>query len=173
MKEEGKGRVFFLFGLAGSGKSYLANYISKEFGYYHYEGDDDLTPSMKQAIKDGAQFTDEMRMEFFQIIGDRISELRKVHDKIVVSQAMYKNIHRNYLLSRFPDLQLVWVKASDEVIMERIQKRGIKGVDEAYVKAIRANFEEPEMNVKEIINDEKESLRNIFLWINKIANTNT
>jgi gluconokinase len=165
--------TLFLFGLAGSGKSYLANFIAKEYGYFHYEGDDDLTPSMKQAIKAGAQFTDAMRMEFFQIIGDRILELRKEHDKIVVSQAMYKNIHRNYLLSRFPDLQLVWVKASDEVIMERIQKRGIKGVDEAYVKAIRANFEEPEMNVKEIINDEKESLRNLFLWINKIANTNT
>lgn len=160
-------KTIFLFGLAGSGKSYLANYISKQYGYFHYEGDDDLTMSMKQAIGDGRQFTDVMRAEFFHIIADRILELQKSHEKIVVSQAMYKNIHRNYLLSRIPELKLVWVKASDEVILERIQKRGIKGVDEAYVKAIRANFELPEMEVIEIENKD-EDLTGVLYFLQRI-----
>jgi gluconate kinase len=145
-------KILFLFGLAGSGKSYLANLIAQRFGYFNYEGDDDLTPSMKEAIRLGNSFNDQMRLEFFQVVAARILELSKVHRKIVVSQGLYKNLHRKYLLASIPNLQFVWVRASDDVILKRIRSRGDAGIGEDYVKAIRANFEEPDLSVIQIDN---------------------
>lgn len=144
--------IVFLFGLAGSGKSYLANLIAQRYGYINYEGDDDLTPSMREAIKLGSSFSDQMRLEFFQVVAARILELSKVHPKIVVSQGLYRNVHRKYLIDSVPNLRLVWVRASDEVILKRIRSRGVAGIGEDYVRVIRANFEEPDFYVEEIDN---------------------
>jgi gluconokinase len=145
-------KILFLFGLAGSGKSYLANLIAKRYGYFNYEGDDDLTPSMKEAIRLGNSFSDQMRLEFFQVIAARILELSKVYPKIVVSQGLYRNIHRKYLLDSIPNLKLVWVRANDDVVLKRIRSRGVAGIGEDYVRVIRANFEEPDFCVIEIDN---------------------
>lgn len=160
-------KTLFLFGLAGSGKSFLAKKIATQFGYYHYEGDDDFTPAIKQAIATGSQFTDEMRWEFVRLLADRILELQKIHEKLVVSQALYKNIHRKFLLEKVPKLELVWVKASDDLIVERINQRGGAGISLDYVKAIQANFEEPDMKVLELENEYCYSALATFLGLTK------
>jgi len=146
-------KTLFLFGLAGVGKSYLAKYLSAHHGFYQYEGDDDVTPAMRQAIETGQHFTNEMRAEFVGILANKILELQRTHEKIVVSQGLYKNAHRKYLLDNVPNLQLVWVKASDAVMLERIKARGGVEITEEYAKSIRVNFEEPDMEVLEVVND--------------------
>lgn len=146
-------KTLFLFGLAGAGKSHLGKYLSANYGYHQYEGDDDITPAMIHAIESGTHFTDEMRNEFFEIVADKILELQKTHEKIVVSQGLYKNIHRKYLLERIPNLELVWVKASNAVMLERLKERAGVEISEEYAKSIRVNFEEPDMGVIELVND--------------------
>ncbi len=151
--EELNERTLFLFGLSGVGKSFLTNYLSMNHGFYQYEADDDLTPAMKKAIRDKTHFTEEVRDEFFQIVANRVLELQKVHKRLAVSQAAYKNIHRKYLLERIPNLELVWVQASDKVLVERIRMRDGLGISEDYARIIRANFEDPDMEVLEILNE--------------------
>lgn len=145
--------TLFLFGLAGVGKSFLAEHIAKKYAYYLYEGDDDITPDMRNAIAEKRHFTDEMRDEYFRIVADRILELQKKHQNIVVAQGLYKNKHRHYLMSRIPDLQFVWVQASQEKILERLQQRDGIAVSPEYAKKIQANFEVPDMPVMEFLNE--------------------
>jgi gluconokinase len=146
-------RVIFLFGLVGVGKSYLARYIADRYGYYCHEGDDDLTSSMKEAIQSRRHFTDQMRSEFFSNLSEKILELQKNHEYIVISQGLYKNKHRQFLIDRIPNLELVWVTASDEVLYQRLVQREGFPVDKNYAENIRANFESPEMNIHTLINE--------------------
>jgi gluconokinase len=146
-------RVIFLFGLVGAGKSYIASQIADTYGYYCHEGDDDLTPSMKEAIEFRLHFTDQMRADFFRILSEKILLLQKKHEYIVVSQGLYKNKHRQFLLETIPNLELVWVTASDSLIYERLMKREGVPVDKDYAKNIRANFENPVMDVHTLVNE--------------------
>jgi len=148
-------KTLFLFGLSGVGKSYLANYLAINHGFHSYEADDDLTPAMKEAIQNKTHFTDKMRDEFFELITVKIFELQKSHEKIVVSQGLYKNKHRKYLIQKIPNLELIWVKASNQVLVERIKAQGRSDITLEYAKSISANFEEPEigMGVREVVNE--------------------
>ena len=49
--------LIILFGLAGDGKTYVGKIFEKYFNYYFYDGDNDLTEEMKEAIKTKTVFT--------------------------------------------------------------------------------------------------------------------
>jgi gluconokinase len=146
-------RTIFLFGLAGAGKSFLAKHICRKFGYFLYEGDEDITPAMRSAIANKTDFTDEVRDEFFYIMAEKIITLQRVHEYVVIAQGLYRNRHRNYLLQTISGLELVWVHASDELIRERLIKRDGIAITPEYAIAIRKNFEIPCMHVLKVSND--------------------
>lgn len=146
-------KTIFLFGLAGVGKSFLARHIAHTFGYYLYEGDEDITPAMRTAIACKTEFTDSMRDEFFEIMTKKILDLQKQHAHLVIAQGLYRNRHRKYLIKHIPGLQLVWVVASNPVINERIMKREGIAIAPDYAKSIQKNFEEPEMDVIRLHNE--------------------
>ena len=43
--------LIILFGLPGTGKTYVGKVFEKYFDYYFYDGDNDLTPEMREAIQ--------------------------------------------------------------------------------------------------------------------------
>lgn len=148
--------ILFLFGLAGSGKNYVARLIVRLAGYHHYDADADITDEMRQALEEGRPFTDEMRDRFFQILADRIVELHKVHPRLVVTQAVYKQRHRDYLLSRIPDMEFIHIQADDAVIKQRLAQRK-HGVDRNTAAILRPDFEPPDEKLKCVVNDGDEA----------------
>ncbi len=62
---------------------------------------------------------------------------------VAISQGMYRNKNRLDLLREFPNLQFVWVKASDAICYQRIKQRN-NAVTVAYARKIIAVFEPPE-----------------------------
>lgn len=146
-------RTIFLFGLAGVGKSFLANYISKKYAYFAYEGDEDITEDMKQAIKNNSHFTNEILDDFFKIVSEKIVKLQKEHSHIVVSQGLYRNRHRQYLKKQIPELELVWLKADEGTLLERLKSRMGLEVSADYADKIKKNFELPTLDVLEIENN--------------------
>jgi len=143
--------LLFFFGLAGAGKTFCGNLISERLGYFCYDLDADCTSEMRQAIAEGMPFTDTMRDEFFEIVSQRIGELRQKHPKVLVMQAAYKERHRAFVASEHPGLALVWVDAPDELIRRRLQARG-DTVSAEYATKIRANFQPPSAGPR-LIND--------------------
>lgn len=146
-------RTLFLFGLAGVGKSCLAKYVADNFGYYLYEGDEDITPAMRSAIAGNRDFTDQMRDEFFEQMTEKILMLQKEHEYIVVAQGLYKNEHRRFLLEKISSLELLWVTASDAVISQRLLKRDGVSVSPEYAEIIKKNFELPDIEVQKVHNE--------------------
>jgi len=135
--------LLILFGLSGSGKNYVGRILRDEYGMHFYDADTDLTPAMQDAIRDQRVIPDAARDAFFQRLVERIEELRKREENLVVSQAIYKEKHREQILRSFPDAQFVWVRAPLDVIAQRLARRTDNPATLAYAEKILSIFEPP------------------------------
>jgi len=134
--------LLLLFGLAGAGKSHVAKLLAARADYLVYEGDGDLPASMRAAIARKEPFTDAMRDELCTRLIARMKELTVTHPRVVVTQALYKKQHRQRMQQAFPAMKLIWVRASDDLIRDRLVARG-DAVTPEYAAQMRRNFEAP------------------------------
>jgi gluconokinase len=144
--------VLFLFGLAGSGKTFVGELLGRLSGRYVYEADQDLTPAMTGAIATGAPFTDAMRDEFFLIVATRINELRRAHRNLIVTQATYKQRHRDLIKAQVEHAAFIHITALDSIVIERLISRG-DNITPEYATVMRANFEAPSSDCPTISNN--------------------
>lgn len=145
-------RVIFFFGMSGAGKSYVGDIIGAyNKNSYVYHADEDITQEMKEALAQKQPFTDQMRMTFFEIIVQKIRELIKQHEQVIITQGAYKQKHRDYLAREIPGIELVWVDASQDIIHQRLMQRA-DGISIESADALVKDFEEPPTLTKPIIN---------------------
>ncbi len=149
----GTPNLVFLFGLAGVGKSYVGRVVADRFGYTAYDLDRDLTPAMREAIAAHAQFTEEMRDDFFDVVVRRITELTAVHSRMVFMQGAYKERHRVEVRQAHPELQFVWIDAPLEILRQRLTARA-DAISADYASKIMSNFEPPREDLSlRLVND--------------------
>jgi len=155
-------KLLILFGKAGTGKNYVAKIIEKEYKFYFYDGDIDLTEDMITAIKDKKDFTDKMRDTYFEKIKNHISELLNNYNKIVFTQGLFKNKHRIELLREFPFAEFILIESDEDILIKRILKRN-NYITTEYANKINKYFEKPNFSCKKITNNkgENEILRQI------------
>lgn len=134
--------LIYLFGRAAAGKNFVGRIMAEEFGYFFYDGDQDLTDEMRAAMREGRPFTDGMRDRFYAIVIERIAELRATHPLLAFGQATFKEQHRELIAAAFPDIVFVLVEAELEARMERLA-RGGNPVSAGYAQMIDAFFEPP------------------------------
>ncbi len=134
--------LIYLFGLPAAGKNYVGRVLAEEFGYTFYDGDLDLTPEMRDAVREERPFTAGMRDRYYAILIDRIAELRAGSPDLAFGQATFKEHHRQLVQSAFPDVVFVLVEASAVVRAERLS-RGGNPVTVEYARRIDGLFERP------------------------------
>jgi len=71
--------TLFFYGVAGSGKSFVANLVGDLAGWHVYEADDDISDAMKLALAEHRPFTVEMSGEALGRVSVKIIELQKRH----------------------------------------------------------------------------------------------
>ena len=69
--------LLVLFGVPGSGKSFVGNILQEDFGFFHYEADDDLTPPIIDAIINNQSVSAEMRAVFFKRVCEHLRQLAR------------------------------------------------------------------------------------------------
>lgn len=144
--------LLFLFGLAGSGKSYVGDVLANHYGWQVYHADQLLTEAMCNALEQHLPFSDDMRDEYFAQLADKIRELQQRYPNLIITQAAYRQRHRSYLQQLFPTMELIWIKASDATIHKRLLQRQ-EGISLDSAQALRADFETPAADCKQINND--------------------
>lgn len=144
--------TLFLFGLAGSGKSFVGDLIAEHTGRFIYHADSDLTDTMKRALALQRPFTETMRDEFFATIVEKIRQMRCEHQQLVVTQAVYKRRHRALLNSAIPDMEFIMVDAQDGLIAKRLKQR-TDGISQYSAAALRSDFEPPDVSTKILQNN--------------------
>lgn len=144
--------LIILFGLAGAGKNYVGEILADQFGYYHWDADEAIPQEMRETIAQKKIITQAMRDQFTATIISKITELRKYHQKIVISQALYKEKNRKELYEAHPESKFIQITANIDTITARLKKRN-DWVDEEYAKKISENFEEPSLLYATITNE--------------------
>lgn len=145
--------LIILFGLPGTGKSYVGKIFEKYFDYYFYDGDEDLTPKMKAAIKTKTVFTDQMRNIYFKILISKIKILSKKHQNLVVSQTFIKEKYRVNLLEKIPEAKFVLVETDKFTREKRLNERTNYPLDLEYARKMELNFEKPGVKHSTIVNN--------------------
>lgn len=145
----GTAQAWLLFGLSGSGKTYVADVLAAHLGWPVYHADDDITPAMREALAEARPFTEQMRDEYFQMLADKVKARLQAagHGQrqtapLLITQGAYKNRHRHYLQRRIPGLKLLWIDAPLPLIEQRLEKRS-EGITAKSARALLRDFEVP------------------------------
>jgi len=145
--------LIILFGLPGTGKTYVGKVFEKYFNCYFYDGDNDLTNEMKEAIKTKTVFTDQMRDAFFKILISKIQDLRSRIKNLVVVQTFIKEKYRIDLLEKIPKAKFILVETKKEIREKRLMSRTDYPLDLEYARIMEKNFEKPKINHLIVVND--------------------
>lgn len=159
--------LIILFGLPGTGKTYVGRVFEKYFNYYFYDGDNDLTEEMKNAIKTKTVFTNQMRDVFFKILTSKIQSLSKIHKNLIVAQTFIKEKYRVNLLKIIPKTKFILIETKKEIREKRLLQRTDYPLDLKYARIMDNNFEKPKIDHQIIFNYEKGE-ENIKAQINKL-----
>lgn len=139
--------MLILFGLAGAGKTYVGTILQKYFGFYLYDGDNDLTGEMKKALVEQRVFTDAMRDVFFHNLIQSIAGVKKNHVRLAVSQTCIKEKYRLQILQAFPEAQFILIASDEKIRRQRLTRRKQYSFEKnrAYVRIMDDNFETPQI----------------------------
>ncbi len=163
--------TLFLFGLCGSGKSFIGDLIGRHAGWSVYHADDDITAEMRLALKEKRPFSDKMRDRYFSIVAKKILLLQQSHEHLVITQATYKQRHRDYLTEKIPGMEMIYISAPQHIISQRLKSRN-NGIEPVHAEILAHDFEPPADTTKKIIND-GDSMKiieqlNLFYGANRI-----
>ncbi len=145
--------LIILFGLPGTGKTYVGKVFERYFDYYFYEGDKDLTEEMKVDIKTKTVFTDRMRERFFEKLIGNIQKLKFRHKKLVVAQTFIKEKYRVNLINKIPEIKFILIETKKSVREKRLIQRTDYPLDLEYTRKMVTNFDKPIINHLVITNN--------------------
>jgi gluconokinase len=135
-----------------AGKNYVGQILAEEFGFTFYDGDLDLPPEMRRAVRNQVPFTEEMRDRYYAQLIERIGRLRLTNPLLAFGQATFKERHRRRIARAFPDVVFLLVEATEEVRMSRL-KAGNTAVTVEYARRIASYFEPPQHDYRVIENN--------------------
>lgn len=144
--------LLFIFGLPGVGKSYVADILNQEFGYFIHNGDDDLPMEMKAALFQKSTITDHMRHEFVQQMIQHIKKLIPLHPKIAIHQTLVKEFMREALIQAFPHAKFILVQCETEIRETRYQERKYFNLGLPYLRKMSDLFDPPKIPFTTLIN---------------------
>ena len=116
--------LLILYGPPGAGKNFVGEWFACKYGFYFYDADVELTDDMKQCLYHKKPFTQAMRDHFFEQVIVQMKKLQEQHSKLVVAQAISRQVNRDQLSQAFPHAQFIHVDAGEDIRLKRLAKRG-------------------------------------------------
>jgi gluconokinase len=107
-----------VMGVSGSGKSTIGAALAEELRLPFIDGDDLHPPANKQKMAAGVALSDSDREPWLDEIVKRLSR-----GPVVVACSALRRAYRNRLRRDCPDLRLVYLFGSKQVLSERLQQR--------------------------------------------------
>jgi carbohydrate kinase (thermoresistant glucokinase family) len=115
--------ILLIMGVSGSGKSTIAEIVSKRLGWTFQEGDD-LHPQANIAkMKAGIALTDADRLPWLERVAAWIDRQRARGEPGVVTCSALKRSYRQIVIGDRPEVQLVYLRGSRELIAARVAER--------------------------------------------------
>jgi gluconokinase len=116
--------VIILMGVSGAGKTIVGRLLATAVRYQFYDADDFHPPANIDKMKRGIPLDDADRQPWLETLGALVRRCLAAHMDAVLACSALKKAYRHYLLIE-PHTRLVYLKADQDLIRERLlQRRG-------------------------------------------------
>ncbi len=143
--------IAVMMGVSGSGKTTIADGVAKREGWRLVEGDDFHPPSNVAKMASGRPLTDEDRWPWLRAIAREIDAIRARGQSAVVTSSALKRAYRDILIGGRPDVKLVYLKGSKDLIGKRMSERKGHFMPPALLDSQFATLEEPDEDEHPIV----------------------
>jgi carbohydrate kinase (thermoresistant glucokinase family) len=132
-----------IMGVAGCGKSTVAGMLARRRGWSVIEGDAFHPRANVEKMSAGIPLTDEDRWPWLRAIAAEIDARRARGESSVVASSALKHAYRVILIGDRPDVVLVYLKGSKELISARLKARRGHFMPPSLLDSQFATLEEP------------------------------
>ena len=116
-------RIAVIMGVSGSGKTTIGRALARRLGWRFQEGDALHPPENIAKMKAGHPLDDQDRAPWLAAIAARIDEWRGRGECGVVTCSALKRRYRDIIIGNRPDVRLVYLEGSRELIGKRMAVR--------------------------------------------------
>jgi gluconokinase len=145
--------IVVVMGVSGSGKTTVAALLAGRLNANFLEGDDLHPPANVQKMRGGTPLTDEDRWPWLEAIARVIDDWRMVGQGGVVTCSALKRAYRRIIIGDRPEVGLVYLKGSQELIHQRMAARHEHFMPVALLDSQFKILEEPEPDENPIVVD--------------------
>lgn len=135
--------VIVLMGVASSGKTSLGERLAEHLGWPFRDADAFHPPENVAKMSSGTPLNDEDRKPWLAAIAAWIDELRAAGQHGIVTCSALKKAYRRVIVGDRPDVALVYLKGSRELIGARMAQRQHHFMPTALLDSQFATLEEP------------------------------
>ena len=135
--------VAVVMGVSGSGKTTVAEGLARREGWRLVEGDSFHPPANVAKMQSGTPLNDEDRWPWLQAIAREIDAIRARGELAVVASSALRRAYRDILIGDRPDVVLVYLKGSKDLIARRMRARKGHFMPPTLLDSQFATLEEP------------------------------
>ena len=140
-------------GVSSSGKTTVGKLLAERLGWHYQEGDALHPPENVAKMSAGTPLTDADRTPWLQLIAQRIDAWRSGGEAGVVTCSALKRVYRDIIIGERPDVGLVHLRGSRELIGQRMAARKGHFMPTALLDNQFATLEEPGPDERAIVVD--------------------
>ena len=112
-----------VMGAQGTGKSTIGSALAARLNVAFIDGDDLHPAANKEKMAGGTPLTDEDRVPWLKVIGERIAQEREDGRIVIVACSALKRWYRELLRSNVPDLLFVHLVGDKALLEQRLAGR--------------------------------------------------
>lgn len=142
-KKRARPAVVVVMGVASSGKTSLGERLAKRLGWPFRDADSFHPPENVAKMAGGTPLNDEDRKPWLAAIAAWIDDLRAKGEHGIVTCSALKRAYRQVIVGDRPDVALVYLKGSRELIGRRMAARQHHFMPPALLDSQFAALEEP------------------------------
>ena len=142
-----------VMGVSGSGKTTVGKLLAERLGWHYQEGDALHPPENVAKMSTGTPLSDADRIPWLHKIAERIDAWRSSGESGVVTCSALKRAYRDIIIGDRPDVGLVHLKGSRELIGQRLAARKGHFMPAALLDNQFATLQEPALEERAIIVD--------------------
>ncbi|GAB4491884.1 MAG: gluconokinase [Anaerolineales bacterium] len=139
-----KTRFFVIMGVSGSGKTAVGQALAQKLGWDFFDADDFHPPKNIAKMAAGIPLDDSDRAPWLDALHDLISASLKAGRPGVLACSALKERYRQRLLEDNPGTQIVYLKGSYELILQRMEARAGHYMKPAMLQSQFETLEEPQ-----------------------------
>jgi len=134
--------IILIMGVEGAGKTTIGSLLARELNFEFHDADAFHSAANIDKMRRGIPLTDADREPWLAAMHDAIEQWLKKSSNVVLACSALKNSYRKKLLVS-PEVKLVYLKASYDVILNRLKLRHGHYAGERLLQSQFADLEEP------------------------------